>query len=123
MTTADDHRADERARRELADKHRGDVVEGSASPVVGRRLDQVISLRLEPDLVVALRNLAEQQGTTMSDLLRQGALRVLAEAAEPVLLATVRIEKVMSTAWDSVSDETFDTRGANLEYAVPAISR
>ena len=65
-------------RRELADAHRGEVMPGSGSPVEGRRLGQIVSVRLEPDTIVALREVANRRGVTVSDLLRDGAGMVLA---------------------------------------------
>jgi ribbon-helix-helix CopG family protein len=63
--------------RELAQQHAGEVVEGSGTAVAPRRLDQMISLRLEPELAAALRQLANRRGVTVSELLRVGALRLL----------------------------------------------
>jgi predicted DNA-binding ribbon-helix-helix protein len=65
-------------RRELANAHRGEVVPGSGRPVEGRRLGQMISLRLEPDTIATLRGIANRRGVTVSDLLREGAGMVLA---------------------------------------------
>lgn len=41
--------------------------------------EAVVSLRLDPDTVAQLRNIANQEGVTVSDLLRKGALAVLEE--------------------------------------------
>jgi Ribbon-helix-helix protein, copG family len=76
---SEEHRRSERERRELAQQHAGEVVEGSGRPVAPRRLDQMISLRLEPDLAAALRGLAERRGVTVSELLREGAIALLEE--------------------------------------------
>jgi hypothetical protein len=73
-------RASEKERRRLAQDHRGEVVEGSGEVIEPRRLDQMLSVRLDPDLVVGLRELAASTGASVSDLLRQGALLVLQEA-------------------------------------------
>jgi Ribbon-helix-helix protein, copG family len=43
-----------------------------------RRLDQMISARLDPMLVAALRKLAETRGVSLSDVLRDAALQLLA---------------------------------------------
>lgn len=73
----EDIRANERERRERAFQHRGELVDESAEPVTPRRLDHAVSVRLDPEVLSALRNLAESRGTTVSDLLREGAQRVL----------------------------------------------
>jgi uncharacterized protein (DUF4415 family) len=63
----------EQERREIAFEHRGEVVEDSAEDVHPRRMPQVVSLRLDPDVISQLRDVANQRGTTVSDLLREGA--------------------------------------------------
>jgi hypothetical protein len=79
MAMSDEHRRSERERREFARQHAGEVVEGSGRPAAPRRLDQMVSLRLEPELAAALRGLAERRGVTMSELLREGAIALLEE--------------------------------------------
>jgi hypothetical protein len=74
---SDERRRSEHERRELAQQHAGEVVEGSGTPVGPKRLDQMISLRLEPELAVALRELANRRGVSVSELLREGAIRLL----------------------------------------------
>lgn len=69
---------DEVARREAAFNARGDVVEGAARDVTPRRLGQMVSLRLEADLIVALREVAERRGQSLSSLLREAASLLLA---------------------------------------------
>lgn len=84
----------EQDRRELAQQHAGDVIEGSGHAVAPRRLGQMVSLRLEPELAEALRKLAERQGISLSELLRHAAVQSL--------------EAGQSNACDSSSDEMFD---------------
>jgi hypothetical protein len=74
---SDEHRRSERERRELAQQHAGEVVEGSGKAIAPRRLDQMISLRLEPELAATLRELADRRGVTVSELLREGAICLL----------------------------------------------
>lgn len=45
-------------------------------PVEPRRLDQVLSLRLAPETAAALRDIANQRGVAVSDLLREQAERI-----------------------------------------------
>ena len=91
---SDERRRSEHERRELAQQHAGEVVEGSGKAVAPRRLDQMVSLRLEPELAVALRELANRRGVSVSELLREGALR---------LLEADRASTAPSFSWDVIS--------------------
>lgn len=76
---SEDRKATERRRRELARQHAGEVTAGSGRPVEPRRFDQMVSLRLEPEVIVRLRQIATTEGTTTSELLRRGAFMVISE--------------------------------------------
>lgn len=54
-----------------------DLIEGSGRRGETRRLDQMISARLDPVLVAALKELATRRGVSMSDLLREAAFLLL----------------------------------------------
>lgn len=69
----------ERQRRERAQQHAGDVVAGSGRVIEPRRLDHMISVRLEPELVTRLRRMATENGMTLSDILRRAASLLIAE--------------------------------------------
>jgi hypothetical protein len=69
---------DEAARRELAQQHADEVVEGSGRISEPRRLGQMLSVRLEPQLAAALREVAERRGNTVSELLRNAAIELIA---------------------------------------------
>jgi predicted DNA-binding ribbon-helix-helix protein len=73
---SDEARRSEQERRELAQQHAGEVVEGSGRVVTPRRLGQMVSLRLEPAVAEALRELANQRGISLSELLREAAIRL-----------------------------------------------
>lgn len=75
--TSKDARTTEVERRKQAQEHRGDVIAGSGERLEPRKLDQMVSLRLDPDLAAALRDLADVSGASVSDLLRRGALLLL----------------------------------------------
>ena len=66
---------DERRRRALAREHRGEVVEDSGAPVEPRRLDQMVSIRLDPEIVRELRVIARSRNTTLSAVLREAAVQ------------------------------------------------
>jgi hypothetical protein len=73
----DDARRSERERRERAQQHAGEVVEGSGRVVTPRRLGQMVSVRLEPGLADALRELANRRGISLSEALREAAIQLL----------------------------------------------
>jgi uncharacterized protein (DUF4415 family) len=66
--------------RKTAQAHAGEVVAGSGKPGKPRRMAQMVSVRLDGDLVGQLRIVAEQRGDTLSDLLREGAELVVQNA-------------------------------------------
>jgi hypothetical protein len=73
-------RDNEITRRERAQAHAGEVVPGSGKRGKPRRMAQMVSVRLDGELVSRLRTIAEQRGVTVSDLLREGAELVVAGA-------------------------------------------
>lgn len=74
----------EKELREQLDRNADDViVEGSGQAVAPRRLGHMVSLRLDPDLASALRELANHRGTTMSELLREGAALLVENERAP----------------------------------------
>jgi hypothetical protein len=77
----EEERASERDRREDAIRHRGDVEAGSGSLVEPRRVPQMVSLRLDPELVRSLRKVASDRGLSLSDILREGAEMVVSSAS------------------------------------------
>ena len=68
-----ERRENEVARREKAQAHAGEIAGGSGRQGKPRRMAQMISVRLDGELVSRLRTVAEQRGVTVSDLLREGA--------------------------------------------------
>jgi hypothetical protein len=68
------------------------LIEGSGRRGANRRLDQMISARLDPMLVVALKDYAEEHGVSVSDVLREAALLLLErEKAQKVITFHVSI--------------------------------
>jgi hypothetical protein len=69
-----------------------DLIEGSGRRGETRRLDQMVSARLDPSLVAALKHFAEKYGMSFSDVLREAALLLLArEEAQNVISYSVKI--------------------------------
>ena len=100
----------EQERRELAEAHKDDFDPDYAAPITPRRLEQMVSLRLDPDVVVALRELAVQRGCSVSDLLREGAARVLAAAAEGMRVTHMKIG--VDVGWTSSIIDTSPVTGS-----------
>jgi hypothetical protein len=97
-----DGNMNESERRKLANDHRGEVVPGSGTPVAGRRLGQIVSVRLEADTIAALREVANRRGMTVSDLLREGAGKVLAadqQAGTARVWFSVSVAAPRTTIW------------------------
>ena len=69
-------REDEIRRREAAQASTAEVEEGGYE-VAGRSIKQMVSVRLEAQLLKELREVAEQQDVSVSDLLRQAAVELL----------------------------------------------
>lgn len=83
---SEEKRKSEIERRELAQAHAGEVVEGSGTLGTPRLMSQMVSVRLDGKLVIELWDAAERRGVTLSDLLREGARLVLQQEyadAEP----------------------------------------
>jgi hypothetical protein len=93
----DEARRSEQERRELAQRHAGEVVADSGRAVTPRRLGQMVSVRLEPGLAEALRGLANRRGITVSEALRDAAVKLL-EAEQATSKATF--------SWHVVSEPT-----------------
>jgi hypothetical protein len=82
----EEKRNSEIERRELAQAHAGEVVEDSGILGTPRLMSQMVSVRLDGQLVMELWDAAERRGVTLSDILREGARLVLQEEyanAEP----------------------------------------
>jgi hypothetical protein len=62
----------------MTDERPQGLVEGSGRRGESRRLDQMISARLDPTLVAALKSLAAKRGMSLSDVLREAALLLIA---------------------------------------------
>ncbi len=101
---SEERRKSEIAKRERAQAHAGEVVSGSGKRGKPRRMAQMVSVRLDGELVSRLRAIAEQRGVTVSDLLREGAEQVVQQtyaAARPRIAYTVSgVDQPIPTAAD-----------------------
>jgi len=74
-----------------ADRPQG-LIEDAGQAGKPRRLDQMVSARLDPPLVAALRRFAKRRGITFSDVIRLASLNLLArEDAQNVIVFSVRV--------------------------------
>jgi hypothetical protein len=94
-----DWREDERVRRQAAEDD--EVVPGSSEPIEPTRLQQLISVRLDPEVITALRTRADEQETTISSLVRAAIAELLANDTKRVTDLSVVVEVA---GWQSVMD-------------------
>jgi hypothetical protein len=106
----------ERERRDLADAHRDELDVDSAVPVAPKRLGQMISVRLDPEVAIALRDLAVERGVSMSDLLREGAAKVLADASQSLQVTQFRFKVDVGSSPQIVDSRATPTSSKALGY-------
>jgi hypothetical protein len=70
-------RRSERERRDEAQRNAEDLVEEAVREVPPSDMKQVLSLRMDPQLIRSLRRIATERGTTVSELLRQAATEIV----------------------------------------------
>lgn len=83
------------------------------------RGSQMVSLRLDGDVLAALRSLAAAQGTTVSELLREGATGVIAAHGDRTRPARVRYVSSGPVSWVAGSYDVLMTRSPSQ----PVMSR
>ena len=79
-TNMSEQRKSEIARREEAQAHAGGIVAGSGRRGKPRRMAQMVSVRLDGELIGKLRIVAKERNATLSDLLREGAELIVEDA-------------------------------------------
>lgn len=105
---SEERRRSEKERRELAQAHAGEIVENSGILGTPRLMSQMVSVRLDGKLAMKLWEAAERRGVTLSDILREGAKRVLQEeydAAQPEV--SFRISGVSQPLPTPTGDEAY----------------
>lgn len=89
------------------------LIEGSGRRGEPRRLDQMISARLDPTLVAALKQLAAKRGVSLSDVLREAALVLLArEEASNLITFEFRVTN------ERIGEVTHESFRRDIEIAV-----
>jgi hypothetical protein len=83
---SDTDRQRENELRKAAHAEAGEVVvPGSGRAVEPREIKQMLSVRLEPELIASLRQLATKRGQSTSDLVREALVRLIeTESVQPV---------------------------------------
>ncbi len=79
-------RRSERERRDEAQRNAESLVEEALREVPPSDLKQVLSLRMEPQLIRSLRRIASERGTTVSELLREAAADTVNDAPVPTVV-------------------------------------
>jgi hypothetical protein len=95
-----DYREDERRRREAAQAGTAEVLGGRAVPP--RALKQMLSVRLEPELLRDLRLFADEHHMSVSDVLRQAAVEFLNRTRQaPFTVTTTPLhrQESVSVTW------------------------
>ena len=82
------------------------LIEDAGRPGEPRRLDQMISVRLDPVLVAALRKVAEVHDMSLSDVLREAALQLLARE-EAKNIRTFNVEITNETRPEGIRHESY----------------
>lgn len=85
----EEQRISEPARRAAAQASRGSGVQDEARLVRRRSMTQMTSVRLEPGLVADLRRIADETNVSMSELLREAAVRLIADYRRQPLWVTI----------------------------------
>ena len=77
---SEEQHENEEIRREKAEAGAGKVVPGSGRRGKPLRMAQMVSVRLDGELIGKLRIVAEERNATLSDLLREGAELIVEDA-------------------------------------------
>ncbi len=76
----EEQRENEEIRQEKKEAGVGEIVPGAGSRGTPRRMDQMVSVRLDGNLIARLKSVARRRGLTLSDLLREGAELIVQDA-------------------------------------------
>lgn len=114
----DDRAKSEKERRERAYAHRSEVVKGGAEVIEPRKLGQMVSLRLDGEVLSALRELANQRGSTVSDLLREGAALVIARNVASATSYVTHYQVMVDSVTRGFSSNDFGTGVSGESVAV-----
>ena len=77
---SEEQREAEAIRQEKLEAGVGKIIPGAGKRGTPRRMDQMVSVRLDGELIGKLRIVARERNATLSDLLREGAELVVEDA-------------------------------------------
>lgn len=89
---SEEQREAEEIRQEKIEAGVGKIIPGAGRRGTPRRMDQMVSVRLDGNLIARLKTVARRRGVTLSELVREGAELVAREpqpAETTVVLITV----------------------------------
>jgi hypothetical protein len=76
---SEEQREAEEIRQEKIEAGVGKIIPGAGRRGTSRRMDQMVSVRLDGDLIARLKTVARRRGLTLSELVREGAELVARE--------------------------------------------
>ena len=79
-------RRSERERRDEAQRLADGLVEEAVREVPPSNMKQMLSLRMDPQLIRSLRSIASERGTTVSELLRDAAADIVNTSTVPTVV-------------------------------------
>jgi predicted DNA-binding protein len=107
---SEEQREAEEIRQEKIEAGVGKIVPGAGRRGTPRRMDQMVSVRLSGDLIARLKIVARQRGTTLSELVREGAeLIVEDEYASAQQRVVFRISGAQQAIHETISERTVAT--------------
>lgn len=112
-------RLSEEQQRELANEHRGEVIENSATTIESRKLGQIVSVRLDSDTIVALREIANERRSTVSDLLREGADLIVESNRQSMKITQVTYQVTVTPPLTNNWETRTASRSGMLEKEEP----
>jgi len=76
---SEEQRENEEIRKEKIEAGVGKIVPGAGRRGTPRRMDQMVSVRLDGELIARLKSVARRRGLTLSELVREGAELIVEE--------------------------------------------
>ena len=108
---SEEQREAEEIRQEKIEAGVGKIVPGAGRRGTSRRMDQMVSVRLSGDLIARLKIVARQRGTTLSELVREGAELIVEDEYASVQQQRVmfRISGAQQAIHETISERTVAT--------------
>ena len=102
---SEEQREDEEIRQEKIEAGVGKIVPGAGRRGTPRRMDQMVSVRLDGNLIAKLKTVARRRGLTLSELVREGAeLIVVDEYASAQPRTSFTISGAQQATYETMSE-------------------